>query len=156
MAATKTRPKAEVLREIEDLGLENLSDVFDTLLAAALGLKLLVGVEAQPPRSAVKVGRARTIQQDANGRIPRCPHCKREWFQVPAEVYEIFQYPPDTSIAKYLHEHLAGKAKVREEKQLDPVINVLFAADLTPQPELDEIEEEAAREGTGPINWEKE
>ena len=154
MQKNGSRPKAEVLREIEDLGLENLSEVFDTLLEAARGLKLLVGVEAQPPRAAVKVGRVRTVQVK-DGRVPVCPHCKRAWFEAPADVYEVFLFPPDTGIAKYLHEHLAGKAKVREEKQVDPVINVVFAEDLSGRPELDEIEEEAAREGTT-VDWGKE
>lgn len=155
MPKAAARPKAEVLREIEDLGLENLSEVFDTLLAAALGLKVLVGVEAQPPRGAAKVGRARAVQV-RDGRVPTCPHCKRAWFEAPAEVYEIFQFPPDTSIAKYLHEHLAGKAKVREEKALDPVINVVFAADMTGQPELDEIDLQTAREGIEGVDWSKD
>src|SRR2546422_7502322 len=53
----------------------------------------------------------------------------------------LFRSLPDTGIARYLHEHLAGKAKVREEKQIDPVINVVFASDLTGKPELDRSEE---------------
>jgi hypothetical protein len=155
VAAAKSRPKAEVLRDIEDLGLGSLEDVFNVLKEAALGLRVLVGVDEPKPRGAFPVGRARTVQVK-DGRVPKCPHCKRAWFEAPAEVYEIFRFPPDTGIARYLHEHLAGKAKVREEKQTDPIINVLFAADLTPQPELDEIEQEEARQGIGPVDWSKE
>ena len=135
----KPRPKADVLREIEDLGLESLPDVFDTLLAAALGLKVLVEVSAvKPGKGARLVGTAQIVKED--GFLGR-------------ERYEVWQYPPDTSIARYLHEHLAGKAKVREEKMLDPHFNIIFAADMKAPVTMEEIETAAAIEGADPKDW---
>lgn len=149
----KPRPKADVLREIEDLGLENLSDVFDTLLAAALGLKVVVLIDQPPPRNSTRLGAGRRVRMQENGKIARCEHCGQPIFENPGEELAAYQYPPDTSIARYLHEHLAGKAKVREEKMLDPHFNIIFAADMKAPITMEEIETAAALEGADPKDW---
>ena len=114
--------KADVLKQIEDKALVMLPEVFDTLMEVARGTKFGVAVDGTRPRkgTAVKVG------VEGRALTEFCPTCYHELTGHPPEVVEVWRTLPDTVLLRYIHEYLAGKAKVREEERPDTVINVYF------------------------------
>lgn len=119
--------RAEVLKQLEDSGLDELPELFDQLLDMAKGLKVYVRVEDIKPFGARKLSKGRLVETEAKANA--CPACKRSFVSSPhGEVVEVYRYPPDKALLRYLHEYLAGKARAKEERQVDPVIIIQFPA----------------------------
>ena len=127
--------RADVLQEIDDLGFQALPEVFRQLVDCALGLCVVVEMGEEPPRGSKLLGIGRV---DGGGGV------------------RVYRERPDTGLLRYLHEHLAGKAKVREEKGVDPVINVNFGPLDLEYSAPDEVELAAAMNGAREEPWGEE
>jgi hypothetical protein len=142
-AAPASPKKADVLKQIEDSALEVLPEVFETLMEVARGTRFGVAIEGTGGRPRKGTATNTGIRGKALEKF--CPHCRNMFPVHPPEIVEVWQTLPDTVLLRYIHEYLAGKAKVREEERPDTIINVYFGeidTVYTPEtPALEGLEE---------------
>lgn len=122
-AGRKTvKPKVErvdKVQEVHEKALEKLDELWDLMYQQAQGVFVLVSPKARrAPEGATHVGSVEMVEEC-------CPKCKQPKTD-PREVWEVYKLAPDSTMLKYLHDQLAGRAAQKAAERVDPELHIYF------------------------------
>ena len=109
--------------KVHEKGFGQLEEIFDIMMGEAMGTAILVAPTVRKnenPKNADFVAEAVKVRKV-------CKTCGQPVTDNPPEIWEVWQTRPDTGLLKYLYDHLVGKATMKEEDKIDPIIMITFS-----------------------------